>query len=79
MFFARLAHIIAVLALVFGLARIGIGFYVASIEPAEARAAATARYIGSKTSGEAIDQGIYVIILAAALGTLAGIALKKRE
>lgn len=74
MLFARLAFIIAVLMLVFGTMRVLMGFHVASIEPREAREAATARYIGGKSSGEAIDQGFNTILIAVALGTLAGIA-----
>lgn len=77
MFFPNLAHILAVLALVFGVFRLSIGFYVASIEPIEAREAARARYIGSRSTGQAIDQGMYVILFATALGTLAAIARKR--
>ncbi|WP_069877231.1 hypothetical protein [Bosea sp. BIWAKO-01] len=81
MFFTKLARFLAGLALVFGLLRVLMGFGVATIEPKEAREAATARYIGSKTAGQAIDQGIYTILLAAALGTLAeiGFSLRKRS
>lgn len=77
MFFAKLARIVAALALGFGLLRALIGFYVASIEPKEAREYARARYIGSQSAGQAIDQGIYTIIFAVTLGTLAGIARKR--
>ena len=79
MFFAKIAKAIATLALIFGLWRVGIGVYVASIEPFAARDAARARYIGSKSSGQAIDQGIYMIAFAAALGTMASMALKRKE
>lgn len=79
MFFAKLARSIAALALVFGVIRLLTGVYVASIEPQEARQAAAARYIGSKSSGQAIDQGTYAIIFAVALGTLASIARKRSE
>lgn len=79
MFFAKIARLIALLAIVLGLMRAGIGVYVASIEPREARMAATARYIGSKSSGQAIDQGIYMILFGVCLGTLAGIAFKREK
>lgn len=79
MFFAKMARSAAVLALAFGVIRLLTGAYVASIEPQEARLAAAARYIGSKSSGQAIDQGIYTILFALALGTLASIALKRSE
>jgi len=79
MFFTKLARIIAILALAFGIARVSIGFYVAFIEPKEAREAAGARYIGSKSSGEAIDQGIYIILFAVALGKLAESVRKRTD
>lgn len=77
--FVKLAHVTAVLALIFGLWRAGIGIYVASIEPLEAREAARAAYIGSKTTGQAIDQGLYTFLFAVTLGTLAAIARKRAE
>lgn len=79
MLFPKLAHGIAILSLILGLCRVGIGFYAASIEPKEAREAARVSYIGSKTSGEAIEQGIYVILFAVVLGTLARIARNRPE
>lgn len=79
MFFAKMAHGVAVLALAFGVIRLLTGAYVASIEPLEARQAAAARYIGSKSSGEAIDQGVYIILFAVTLGTLASIARKRSD
>lgn len=77
--FAKLAHAIAVLALVFGLFRLGIGVFVVSIEPQEAREAARIAYIGRKTTGQAIDQGLYTVLFAVVLGTLASIARKRSE
>jgi len=81
MFFTKSARILAVLALVFGLLRVVMGFSIAWIEPGEAREAARARYIGSKSTGEVIDKGIYTILVAVALGTLAevGVSLRKRS
>jgi hypothetical protein len=77
--FTKLARILATLALALGVMRLGIGVYVASIEPKEARDAATASYIGRKTSGEAIDQGIYVILFAVGLGAITEIGRKRPE
>ncbi|MBR0827059.1 hypothetical protein JQ596_16075 [Bradyrhizobium manausense] len=79
MFFSKLARILAILALVFGLLRVLTGFVVAGIEPTEVREAARARYIGSKSSGQAIDSGIYAILFAVALGTLAEISFSTRK
>lgn len=77
--FVKLAHATAILALILGLSRLGIGIYVASIEPPEAREAARMAYIGRKTTGEAIDQGLYTFLFAVTLGTLAAIARKRSE
>lgn len=79
MFFAKLARFIAVLILAFGLIRTGIGIYVANIEPMDAREAARARYIGNKSSGQAIDRGIYTILFAVALGTVAGLVIRRNK
>lgn len=79
MFYPKLAEIVAALLLLFGFFGVGMGFYVSSMEPFEARQAASARYLGSKSSGQAIDQGLYMIAAASALGTLASIARKRSE
>lgn len=74
MFFTTIGRIAAWLLLAFGVLRIGIGFMVVSIADDAQRAAATARYIGGGTSGEAIDGGFTVIGLAIALGVLCEIS-----
>jgi hypothetical protein len=79
MFFSKSARILAILAIAFGLLRVLIGFGVANIEPTEEREFARARYIGSKSPGQAIDQGIYTILFAIALGTLAEISFSMRK
>lgn len=79
MFYPRLARSLAALVLLYGLFNVLTGAYVASIEPQEAREAAQARYLSSRSSGQAIDRGFYALILAAALGTLAEIARKRPE
>lgn len=73
-----MGNIIAWAMVVLGGLRVGIGFYVAkTFTDPEAYAAATARYIGSKTSGEAIDQGLVWIAVGIAFGLLARIAGKR--
>lgn len=79
MFYPKLAEIFAALLLLFGIWGVGMGFYISSIEPFEARQAASASYLSRKSSGQAIDQGIYMIAAASALGTLAAIARKRSE
>ncbi|WP_372425341.1 hypothetical protein [Salinarimonas chemoclinalis] len=72
--FVRSGFVIAWLAMVFGAIRITIGLFVASIGDAAERAAAAAYRLGSRSSGEAIDQGIMVFVFGVALGLLAEIA-----
>lgn len=71
MFFAHLTRIVAVLCLVFGLAQVVLGVLIANgtIGPYDV---ALARYTNASSSGEVIDQGVYTIIFALVLGTLAG-------
>lgn len=68
--FLRLGSIIASLALMFGTFKIGLGFFVGSVDDAEARAGMAARYLGSASSGEAIDQGVTVFVFGVILGIL---------
>ena len=75
MFFTWFGTIVAWLALAFGGMRVGLGFYVAS--NLENPSFDASRYL-SGTSGQAIDQGIYVILFAIALGTLTEISRSVR-
>jgi hypothetical protein len=78
--FLHLGSMVAWLALIFGTLRLGAGFFVASFDGAEARAAAAARYLGSATSGEAIDRGLAVFVFGVVLGVLVEIGRSlKRE
>jgi len=79
MFFTKTARIIAIVAIVFGLFRILMGFSVANIEPKEEREFARAHFIGSKSPGQAIDSGVYTILFAIALGTLAEMSFQIRR
>ena len=69
-----LGNVISKLAMIMGAIRFCVGFWIASMEDPETRAFATARYLGSGTSGDAIDQGIYVFLFGLILGLLAKIA-----
>ena len=71
MSFTNLARVIAVLALVLGVLRVLMGLSVATglvIEPEPGR------YLGSDSSGQAVDEGIYYIVVAALLGMVAEIS-----
>ena len=71
MLFTVLGRAAATLILLFGIFRIVAGVTVAmSNDPM----AAAARYLGSSTSGQAIDSGIEMIFYALVLGTLAEIS-----
>lgn len=69
--FTKLGRIAAVLVFIFGLLSLLMGLGVATgiiVEPEPGH------YLGSRTSGEAIDQGIYRILFAIALGILTEIS-----
>ena len=68
----RLIKMIAVLAILYGVLRVGMGFYVASqFETPEAMQAASARYLGTETSGQAIDSGILFTVGAVVVWMIA--------
>ena len=74
-----LGRLLAVALISLGALKIGLGVYVARafIDPT-AYEAATRRYIGSGTTGEAIDRVLTVIVLGVALGLLAKVAANRR-
>jgi len=74
MIFLWLGNLLAWGLLIFGTFRLGAGFFVASADDPEVRASMAARYLGSASSGEAIDQGALVIVVAIAFGILVKIA-----
>jgi hypothetical protein len=78
MFFSHVARIIAVLALVFGIIEVLLGFSIANGWMGMS-AADLDRYAAAATTGEVINRGIYVILGAVALGTLAEIGLANRK
>lgn len=71
MLFTTLGRIAATLIFLFGVSRIVIGFSVAGSEELAANAA---RYLGSSTTGEAIDGGFLMILIALSLGVLTDIS-----
>jgi hypothetical protein len=73
MFFVKAASFVAWALFILGLARLASGFFVASIDDPAQRASATARYLGSGTSGDAIDQALVMIGIGIAFGVLAKI------
>ena len=78
MFFSHVARVIAVLAPVLGALQVLMGFSIAN-EWMGIGAADLGRYTAAATTGQVIDQGIYVVLGAVALGTLAEIGLANRK
>ena len=76
-FFGKL---IAWAPIIFGGLRVWMGFYVAHnfVDP-EAYAAASVRYLGSATSGEAIDKGLTYIAAGVVFGLLARLASRRND
>ena len=73
MFFTKIGRIAAWLAFIGGVLRIGMGVLLAQ-STAHDPAAAARRYLGTQTTGEAIDQGLVVLVIAIALGILTEIS-----
>ena len=78
MFYTKIGRGIAILAIIFGVLRVALGFAIATgvmIEPTPGR------YLGTSSSGEAIDQGLYVVLFGIILGILTDISrsLAKRQ
>lgn len=72
----RVLKVIAVVVLLWGVMRLSLGLYVAIAFDGDQ--GATARYLGSGTSGEAIDQVIYRIVFAVMLLVIIRL-MRKRE
>lgn len=77
MVFTRLGTVFAWIALVVGVARLATGLIVAF--NLQVPGFDASRYLGSDTSGRAIDQGIMVLLIAVALGTLTEIGRSLRN
>jgi hypothetical protein len=78
MFFSHVARVIAVVALVFGILEVLLALSIAN-EWMGLSAADLGRYAAAATTGELINRGIYAILGAVALGTLAEIGLANRK
>jgi hypothetical protein len=78
MFFSKLARLFAIAAFALGLSQalLGLSISTGALEPYEV---VRARFLGSKSPGQAIDWGIYTILVAVALGTLAEISFSMRK
>jgi len=78
MFFTRLAGLVATLVFVLALIQVLLGVAIATefIGPYEA---SLARYSTASSSGQMMDRGIYGILFALGLGTLAEISFAVRR
>jgi hypothetical protein len=76
--FSQIARVVAIIGLVGGLLQVGLGLAIATgvIGPYDA---ALARYTTASSSGEVIDEGTRVWLIALALGTLAEIGIAVRR
>lgn len=70
MFFTRVGLIIAWLLVILGIARAAMGFYLANASDP----ALISRYLGSHTTGEAIDRGILYVLMGVSIGIVAEIS-----
>lgn len=78
MTFTRMSWGLAILALLFGIVRVLLGLSIATgyIGPYEV---ALSRYTTAASSGEVIDQGLFVILFAVVLGTISRDRLVLRQ
>jgi hypothetical protein len=80
MFFTYTSRILSILALVLGFSRSLIGLSIANGWTGLQYDVALARFApGASSSGQAIDEGLLCIAVAAALGTLAEISFAVRK
>ena len=77
MLFTRLGMIAAWIVMIYGVGFLGLGLYVA-FGPRTADFDAS-KYLGTLTSGQAMDQGAVLILCAIALGVLAEISRSVRS
>ncbi len=73
----KLGLILAWILVFFGGLRTAMGFYVAFAFTAEQNAFASGRYLGTINSGEAINQGMVMLVVGVAVGLLVKIAQRK--
>lgn len=71
MFFTRIGMIIAYVGFAVGALRLAAGLLIAfGTENIETNIAVARRYLNAENSGEAIDGGMYCIVISVALGIL---------
>jgi hypothetical protein len=75
MFFTKIGTALAYIGFVLGVMRVGLGAYVAfgSADMAS-NSAASQRYLASFNSGQAMDKGMVMILIAVAFGILCEIS-----
>lgn len=71
MFFTKAGRVVAVIALTLGALQFALGLGVATGAIIEPNPGAV---LGSKTSGQAIDRGIYTVLFAIVIGILTDIS-----
>lgn len=72
--FCKAAKILGILGVIFGSLRVGMGFLGAlAADPSTVFAA---RYLGTATTGEAIDEGFYMLVIAVVIGAVGEIGLQ---
>ena len=76
MIFTHLCRAVAVLAALFGVLQVVLGFMIAG---GQLSPEAIARYTTASSSGEVIDKGLLAILAAIVLGTLAEISFSVRK
>jgi hypothetical protein len=77
MFFTKLGRVLAWIALVGGALQVAMGFYVAlTFTSREGMVAASKRYLGTTSSGEAINGGVELLAIGVVIGILAEISLR---
>lgn len=75
MLFTTAARVLASLMVILATFRLGMGFYAAATD----NQAFVTRYIGSGTSGDAIDSGFMVLAAGLALGVVTDISRSVRR
>lgn len=79
MIFTRAGRVLAWLLAAFGTLHAALGFIIASMDDPAEQSRAALEYLGRGTTGEAIDQGLYVAFIGVALGILAEISTSLRR
>ena len=81
MFFTRIGRGLAVLAMIFGILKVVMGFAIASgaISLASGKSALSRYFPGYSSTGELIDAGLYMVIFSFALGILTEISYAVRS